>query len=96
MGYRGVTEYTPLWNNSNLQETFLIGKAKAWEIQGIKRLRQLYVGNTLKKFSDLRRKFNIPQCTFYTYLQVGHALEAQFREKPLNGIKCPCFKVYFR
>lgn len=54
MGYNGLTEYTPLWNNYNLRETLPLGKVREWEIHGIKRLRQLYLGNTFKKFSDLR------------------------------------------
>ena len=58
----------------------------------IKRLRQLYKGDRYRKFLDLREEFNIRQHSFFTYLQVGHALEAQFRTQTLMWNKTPLFQ----
>ena len=62
------------------------------EMCGIKRLRQLYKGDSCRKFQDLREEFNIPQHSFFTYLQVGHALEAQFRTQTLVWNETPLFQ----
>lgn len=59
MGYRGVTEYSPIWYNKHLQELLIIGKIKEWERHGIKRLIQLYGSKTLKSFAELRHEYGI-------------------------------------
>lgn len=43
MGYEGVFEYTPLWNNKKLQELVVMVNIREWEIQGINRLVHLYM-----------------------------------------------------
>lgn len=80
-GQGGVTECTPLWDNRNLQELETIGRIKEWEIKGINRLVQLYEGRMLKTFTTLREEYDIPKHTFYKYLQIRHALNAQFGEQ---------------
>lgn len=55
LGYRGLTEYTPLWENRNLDEIQKMGKIKEWERCGIKFMSQLYKDDTLKSFQELRQ-----------------------------------------
>lgn len=59
MGYKGVTEYSPIWNNKHLQELLIIGRNKEWEKQGINWLIQLYEGNTLKSFAELKKEYGV-------------------------------------
>lgn len=92
MRYEGLTDYTLIWNNCNLQEILKIGKVRVWENLGIKRLRQLYSGNTLKKFPELVREFKIPQSSLFSYRQLEHALKAQFKDQPLRWKEMPLFQ----
>lgn len=92
MRYNGFTDYTPTWNNRNLQEILKIGKVRELENQGINRLRQLYTGNTLKKFPELECEFNLPQSTFFTYFQLEHALKVQFKDQTLVWKETPLFQ----
>lgn len=89
MGYKGLTEFSPIWHNKQLQELLAIEKNRMWEGHGIYRLAQLFDGNILKSFTDLGREFGIPKETFYGYLQIRHALDKQFRNKSLEWCKTP-------
>lgn len=57
MGYRGLTELSPIWQNGQLQELLLIGTNRQWKRLGITRMVQIFEGNILKSFADLRREF---------------------------------------
>lgn len=89
MGYKGITEYTPLCNNRYLYEVQGRERTRKWERQGINRIIQLYEGSTLKLFTDLRREFNISKKSFYKYLQIRHALQVQFKTQVIEWSKIP-------
>lgn len=89
MGYNGLTEYAPIWSNRYLQELAPMEKINAWEELGIGRLVQLYVGSTLKSFAELRREYGIPNHSFYRYLQIRHALNAQFKTQVVEWNRAP-------
>lgn len=89
MGYKGFTEFSPIWHNKSLQELLALEKNRIWEYYGISRLAQLYEDNILKSFTELRREYGIPKKTFYCYLQIRHALDSQFRNCPLVWCKVP-------
>ena len=78
-GQEGMTEYTPLWDNRNLQELESVGKINEWAAKGIIRLAQIYEGRTIKTFATIRKEYDVPKHTFYRYLQTRHALDAQFK-----------------
>lgn len=96
MGYRGVTEFSPIWQNGQLQELKAIEINKIWERLGIKRLVQIFDGNILKSFSDLRAEFGIPKETFYFYLQIRHALDKQLKTKALEWSSAPLLSKVVR
>ena len=77
------------WHNKNLPEIEGVEKCGTWERQGITRLLHLYKGDTIKTFSDLRLEFNIPNNTFFKYLQIRHAIQTQFKSLPLIRAKTP-------
>lgn len=58
-----------------------MGKIKIWERKGIVSLDQLYNGSSLKTFTALKEDFDIPNSSYYSYLQIKHALKAQFGEQ---------------
>lgn len=87
MGYNGISEYSPIWNNKYLHELLTIDKNKLWERCGVSRLIQLYEGDTLKSFEDLRQDYGIPNQIFYSYLQIRHSLGEQFSAQPLAWSK---------
>ena len=89
LGYTGVTEYAPLGHNENLTELKDIEIPKIWENQGITRVLHMYEGDLIKTFSKLRSEFNIPNKTFFKYLQVRHALQTQFKIHPMVRTHTP-------
>lgn len=62
---KGQSEYTPLWHNSKLSEIQKIGKIKEWDNRGINRLIQLYKGNILKSFEELKEEFGISSKSYF-------------------------------
>lgn len=89
IGYSGLTEYTPIWDNKYLTDLILMGKIKEWEVSGIGKLAQLYGGSTLKSFAELRGEYDIPNHSFYRYLQIRHALNAHFKTQTVEWCKAP-------
>lgn len=89
MGYKEITECAPIWNNRQLQELVLMEKINEWEESGIGQLAQLYEGSTLKTFVELRREYGIPTNLFYRYLQIRHALNAQFKTQVVKWSRAP-------
>lgn len=59
-----------------------------WEHRGLTRLDDIYTGDVLASFADLQRKYYLPKTLFYQYLQLCHALQAQF------AIYAPLFSDY--
>lgn len=55
-----------------------MGCFEEWDRQGIQCLAQLYKAGRLKSFQDLVEEYAISNRSFYRYLQIRHALEAQF------------------
>lgn len=91
LGYRGFTEYTPLWENSNLG-----GNTENRDKQGMgKRRNKLHYPalprwySALKFFQDLSEQYTIPKKYFFRYLQIRHALAEKFRERTLEWSKMP-------
>lgn len=78
VGFQDIPDDTPLWHNSTVEQLQLLGGAPFWEALGILTLKQLYSCNALQSFSQLREHFDIPHRDFYKYLQLRHALEAQW------------------
>lgn len=89
MGYKGVSEHLPIWHNKYLHELLTIEKNRLWERYGVSRLIQLYEGDTLKSFAELRQEYGVPNKIFYSYLQIRHALGMQLRDQPLIWSKIP-------
>lgn len=97
MGYRGFTEFLPIWQNKFLRELMALGKSRPWEHHGISRLAQLYDDKKmLKSFTELRSEYGIPKTTFYCYLQVRHALGSQFKNCPPVWCKIPFLESIVR
>lgn len=75
----------PIWNNKHLQELVPMEKINEWEEFDIGRLDGNY---TLKTFAELR-EYGIPNHTFYRYLQIRHALNAQFKIQAVEWSRAP-------
>lgn len=81
LGYTGFAEFSPLWDNNNLKELKKMGRIEEWDRQGIHCLIQLYKAGRLKSFQELVVEYAISNRSFYRYLQIRHALKAQFGGK---------------
>lgn len=73
-----LNDYTPLWHNKNLPELARIPNSEIWSTQGIYYLHHLLSGGELKAFHILQEEFTLPSTMLFIYLQVRHALTAQF------------------
>lgn len=89
MGYKGITMFSPIWHNKFLQELLTVEKNDIWERHGITRLAHLVRDNNVKSFLDLRTEYEVPYNTFYSYLQIRHALGVQFRTCPMELCRAP-------
>lgn len=96
MGYGGYTEFSPIWDNRGLRELLTLEKNWIWVRHGIRRLVQLFEGKNLKPFIELGREYGIPNNTFYTYLQIRHALNSQFSNCPLEWCNVPLLNKIIR
>lgn len=96
MGYKGTSEYSPIWNNKNLQELLSVDSNKLWERCGISRLIQIYEGDTLKSFEELKYEYGMPNRVFYTYLQIRHALSKQFDRQPPIWCRIPLLQTIIK
>lgn len=96
MGYGGPTEFSPIWYNKGLKELLTLEKNWIWALHGLCRPAQLYKVNILKSFTELRREYGIPNNTFYTYLQIRHALDSQFSNCPLEWCNAPLLNKIIR
>lgn len=81
IGYAGFSKFSPLWDNKNLKELKVMGKIEVWDRRGIHCLAQLYRAGRFKSFQEIVEEYAVPNRLFYSYLQVRHALDAQFRGK---------------
>lgn len=84
LGYHGFTEYSPLWDIKNLKELNVMGEIEEWERCGIDCLAKMFRTGSLKSFQELREEYAVPNRSFYRYLQIRHALNAQFKEEALE------------
>ncbi|PIO12292.1 hypothetical protein AB205_0045360 [Aquarana catesbeiana] len=92
LGYTGFSEFSPIWNSKNLEELNVMGKIEEWDRRGIHCLAQLYRAGRLKSFQEIREEYAVPNRLFFSYLQVRHALEVQFRGKVIEWSEMPLLR----
>ena len=49
---------------------------KSWKDAGFSKIQDLFLGGTLKSFSQLRTEFNLPQAQFFRYLQFRNYIQS--------------------
>ena len=73
-------DYTPLWHNKILPEFISIPNTNIWSEHGIYYLHHLFSNGTLKNFERLQNEFLLPNSLLFQFLQVHHAVQAQFTQ----------------
>lgn len=76
--YHDIPGDTPLWHNTCLDQLLSSQDSQFWSARGIFSLKQLYSSNYLVSFTLLQEQYKIPRQSFYKYLQLHHALDAQW------------------
>ncbi|KAM9316655.1 proto-oncogene tyrosine-protein kinase ROS [Gastrophryne carolinensis] len=71
--------YAPLWDDPRLPETSAMQDPLFWARKRVQQIGQLYRGGVLVSFDQLRAEFQLSNRDFFRYLQLRHALHAQFR-----------------
>lgn len=85
----------PLWHNMNVQIGNKPLDFKPWSLKGINVVGDLYDGNGMFSYQDLKDRFDLQDSSFFYYLQIRSALKAHsvpLRAKPpmhplINWIK---------
>lgn len=75
---------TPLWDNPCLTELLHLPDRDLWITSGVVYLADMYSGDILKSFQQLKDDFGLANSMHFQYLQLRHALQTQFRESPPN------------
>lgn len=70
--------HAPLWDNSDLGELLKVPNPELWLHYGVGFLSDVYSDNMLKSFQQLKTDFDLPNTMLFCYLQLRHALSAQF------------------
>lgn len=83
VGILGFLRETPLCHNPSYRELLHLEGFQSWERAVIKCFSQIYHQNVVKSFMELQEEFALPRTTFFQYLQLRHALEAQARSSSL-------------
>lgn len=73
----GLSKYTPLWDNPVLPELQKLVGFDNWTHLGISVLPQVQRDGSFKSFEGLRADFPLPHASFYQFLQLRHAYNAQ-------------------
>lgn len=68
----------PLWHNPHLSEIYKNPDGICWAQYGIIYAHQLFQYGTLRSFKDLQIEYKLPNTLFFCYLQLLHAVAAQF------------------
>lgn len=68
----------PLWHNPGLSELLLLPDTQVWRSCGVTKLEHLYNDDVFASFEQLQTKCELPRSYFFRYLQLRHALSAQF------------------
>ena len=68
----------PLWQNPMFNQLKQLVEYQFWEQKGISVLADVYDITHMYSFSDIQMKYDIPHTSLYRYLQLRHALQAQF------------------
>lgn len=70
--------HIPLWGNASLPHLRTVPDPQVWARHGVRTLRDVMPGGRLLPFGGLRHKFGLPHWMCFRYLQLRHALRAQF------------------
>lgn len=85
--------HTPLWHNRQLQELLHIPAATLWATKGITYLFQVLTPLGVRHFQALREEFDLPAHMLFNYMQLRHALRAQFTDGFPNTQTLPIVEV---
>lgn len=65
-----LSSFSPIWGNGDFRPGKNDPGFKQWALKGIRKIGDLFEGDTLMSFTDLKEKFGIPETHFFKYLQI--------------------------
>ncbi len=75
----------PIWGHTGFKSGTNDLGFKQWSHKGIRRIIDLYNGDTLMSFNKIKDKFNIPQSHFFKYLQLRSFIHSKLN----HSSNCP-------
>lgn len=73
-----ISPYTPLWGNPRLPHLLSIPDPAIWARYEIKIMQHIMPECRLLSYDELKDTFQLPARMFFHYLQLRHAIQAQF------------------
>ena len=80
-----ATQYSvlaPVYCNPDFSQSCLDVGFRTWKDSGISKIQDLFQGDTLKSFAQLKTEYNLPQVQFFRYLQLR-----SYTSNPYHNIK---------
>ena len=71
-GSVALSRAMPILGNIEFLPSLVDNTYRRWAEKGLKIMNELFDGNTLKSFSQLQDKFDLPSSDLYRYLQIRH------------------------
>lgn len=86
-------DFTPLWCNRDLPELHNIHDPRPWLERGILYLHHVWSNGTLKNFDTLKEEFHLANNMVFRFLQLRHAIQAQFPQPPPRSAPNPLIAI---
>lgn len=77
-GTNTISPYTPLWGNPKLKHLQTVPDPDLWAGHGVKIIQQIISGGRIIPYDTLKNDFQLPSRMFFRYLQLRHAVQAQY------------------
>lgn len=84
-----ISRFSPIWGNAGFSPGKNDGGFREWAGKGVKQIMDLYRGESLMSFNEIKERYNVPQTHFFKFLQ----LRSFISSKQNHSLSCPPLTV---
>lgn len=92
----GYTEFSPIWSNGTYLEIAKLQHVALWKWYGVLYIRHIFHKGVLLSFEALQELFGLPSSMRFYYMQLRHAVTAQYRSSKWSPSPTPLFNLIKR
>ena len=93
MGFRDIPAELSMWDNPLFEELYTFEDSIFWKQKGIVAMEQVYQSGNICSFDYLKTQYKLVDTFFYRFLQLRHALSAQFGSKSIDVSRFPLIGI---